>query len=528
MKFSRIVLLCLVALAMGASSAAAATAPKVTSNYYFTCALLNSGGVKCWGSGSSGELGNGSFDPSFVPVDVTGISSATDIASGDETACVVLADTTVRCWGDNSSGQLGINSYDDSNVPVTPTGVSGAKQISGNDYTFCVATTSGTVKCWGSNSSGQLNTGDTADAKVPVDVAGYANVAKVSVGPDNVCALSTAGTVKCSGINDDGELGTGTSGGPSYTPVDVVGVSNAVDIEVGNEWACALISGGTVKCWGENDNGQLGIGSTDSDEHPTPTEVPGLGGVVSLSPGYDFGCALLSDATAKCWGSNGDGEAGGGSAVSNVTSPTLVPGLSSVVSLFTTAEHTGCAVVAGGTVQCWGTNGYGQAGSGDVSLDDVYVARAVPGLSVNVVPYAATSATLTQSKKSKLDKKKKNYTAYATLSVSLSPLVGATACSGAAAGSAAYTYTTYKTVKAKGKKKRKAVKKTKTVKSNAALAANGANCLASFSFKNLPVKYVAGKKLAVTASFAGNAALEPFSSSKLSIKLAKVKVTKKK
>jgi hypothetical protein len=167
-----------------------------------------------------------------------------------------------------------------------------------------------TVQCWGSNGNGQLGDGTTANSASPVTVAGLSNVTAIAGGNAHTCARLSDGSLRCWGDNYQGQLGDG-SGVPSSTPVAVAGISTAVEIVAGWTHACARLSDGSVQCWGEGTAGQLGNGTTQNALTPTP--VSGIANAVGLTAGWwQHSCALLANADLRCWGTNDWGQFGNG------------------------------------------------------------------------------------------------------------------------------------------------------------------------------------------------------------------------
>ena len=314
-----------------------------------TCALTTGGGVKCWGSNNFGQLGNGTTTDSSTPVEVTGLTSgvAAVSAGGGYTAidytCALTTGGGVKCWGSNNLGQLGNGTTTASSAPVDVTGLtSGVAAVSVGGAHTCALTTGSGLKCWGSNSWGQLGNGTTTNSSLPLDVTGLTNgVAAVSAGWGQTCALNTAGGAKCWGSNNLGQLGNGASGPEvcgirtcSRTPIDVTGLTSGVTaIEVGLFHTCAITTTGGVKCWGDNDYGQLGNGPEGPGRcdlnycSRTPIDVAGLtSGVAAVSAGSYRTCALAIGGALKCWGRNLSGELGNGTTMHSST-PVDVTGL---------------------------------------------------------------------------------------------------------------------------------------------------------------------------------------------------------
>ena len=337
----------------------------IAAGVWHTCALTASGGAKCWGRNNYGQLGNGTTESKNTPVDVIGLSSGVAaIAAGRDHTCALNAKGGARCWGSNEYGQLGGSPVIGQLTPVNVIGLSSeVTEIAAGSYHTCALTDNGGVQCWGGNSLGQLGDGTTTDRYSPVDVVGLSNgVAAVSTGYRHTCALTASGAVQCWGSNEYGQLGNGTTANQS-APVDVTGLSSGVTaIAAGATLTCALTSGGGVQCWGNNQYGQLGDGTTS--DHFTPAGVAGLSsGVQAITAGSAYTCALTESGAVQCWGANNSGHLGDGTRTNRAT-PVDVAGFSSQVTAISAGYQHTCALTVSGAVQCWGLNDWGQLGNG--------------------------------------------------------------------------------------------------------------------------------------------------------------------
>lgn len=283
-----------------------------------SCAVTTAGAALCWGENASGQLGDGSTTVRLSPTAVDGLSSGVArIAGGAYHGCAVLTSGGVKCWGGGSfpsaPAYLGDGTTNQRLTPVDVNGLSGGVDLIGAGSSFtCVKTNGGGVKCWGSNTYGEVGDGSTTARLVPVDVFGLTSgVVSIAVGYSSACVLTDLAGVKCWGYNGRGQLGDGTTVNRPL-PADVPSLTSGVaQISAGADHFCALLIAGTVKCWGTNYSGHLGDGTLTT--RLAPVDVVGLRAPVTrIAAGATSTCALLTDASVQCWGDNQVGQVGDG------------------------------------------------------------------------------------------------------------------------------------------------------------------------------------------------------------------------
>jgi alpha-tubulin suppressor-like RCC1 family protein len=266
----------------------------------------------CWGKNDKGQLGSGTGD-SNVPVAVPGLgTTVSTLAAGEKFTCALMSNGTVLCWGENDKGQLGDGTTTDSTTPVAVAGLSSGAMAIGAGYKHsCAVLTSGTVQCWGHNNHGQLGDGTTGDSAVPVAVSGLTNADSVIGGIEHSCALTSGGSMRCWGRNDKGQLGDGT-GNDSPIPVAVNGLPfGARFIAAGEKHTCSVSVLWIAHCWGHNNKGQLGNGSTADSSIPVQILLPA--DFLAPAAGKEFTCSWRQNDNISCWGNNNAGQLGDGS-----------------------------------------------------------------------------------------------------------------------------------------------------------------------------------------------------------------------
>jgi hypothetical protein len=321
-----------------------------------TCVVVAGGELRCFG-----ELAG--LDSTSVPRPETPAGGPYSGAALGRSTSPYVAPR----WGLTAAGR--VLSLDGSANGVLQ--ASNIAQLTSGDLYWCGVTTSGGIKCLGENPYGQLGNGTTTPSGTPVDVVGFAGSGAVAVSAHNIttCAITTGGAVQCWGSNANGQVGDGTQTNRS-APANVTGLtSGATAIAVGNDHACALVGTGSaaaIKCWGDNYYGQLGNGTSSSTPSLTPVTVPAqsLGGTpIAISANASSTCALLSGGTVKCWGDNSYGQVGNNdSSTYKVVTPATVANVSGATSLSSGFWHS-CAKTSTG-VWCWGWNSDGQCGNG--------------------------------------------------------------------------------------------------------------------------------------------------------------------
>jgi len=319
-------------------------------------------------------------------MDVTSLVTPV-VAAGMAHTCMTLSNGTVQCFGYNSKGQLGDQTIEHKYVPVPVTGLPApAIALAAGFLHTCALTNQGAVLCWGNNSLAQLGDGTKEERHTPVPVKNLgAGVSDIASRYYHTCALISGGSVECFGDNTDGQLGHDSTLEISTEPLFVPGlVEEVTAVTVGASHSCVLYKGGGVACFGGNAEAQLGDGTFES--RSTPGAVVDLPPVISVRSGFLHTCALTSGGAVWCWGQGVKGQLGDGYLVTRER-PVQVAGLpTGIVGIAMGAQYS-CAWNTSGAY-CWGANENGQLGNGE-SADSVVQPVAVTGLPGTIIQMTA-------------------------------------------------------------------------------------------------------------------------------------------
>ena len=297
-----------------------------------TCVLLDTGYVACWGENQYGQLGYNTTDDvgdseavsNFGYVNLGG--TAIKLAAGGSHTCALMDTGKVRCWGYNFYGQLGYGhklNIGDGEQPWTigdvQVGAPVIDIVAGGNHT-CALLNNNSVRCWGYNFYGQLGTGSNANVgdtqaafNAPIVNLSGGTVLQLTAGANHTCAMLDTGFARCWGLGSSGQLGNGSTGSTNTPTGDLATGSKVLQIAAGAAHTCALLETGSLKCWGANAKGELGLGNTTPLTAPSATPVNMNGAtIMQVNTGANHTCVLLSTGKARCWGQNDYGQLGYG------------------------------------------------------------------------------------------------------------------------------------------------------------------------------------------------------------------------
>jgi alpha-tubulin suppressor-like RCC1 family protein len=386
------------------------TAVAIGLGWGHTCAILDNGSLRCWGTSFAG-LGLGSTDATMGDVDLGAGRTAAAVSAGAEHTCAVLDNASVRCWGYHERGRLGLamgpDAIGDDEAPssVAPLdlgpGRTGAAISAGLDHA-CAVLDDGSVRCWGFGQRGRLGYGNTEDvgddelpgSVGPVDLGAGRTAVAISAGGEHTCALLDDASVRCWGGgggqlgNSAGDVGDDETPG-SVDPIDFGSGRTAVAVSAGGRHTCAILDDASVRCFGNGGEGQLGYGNFDNigDNEPLgsvgPVDLGAGRTAVAIAAGGSHTCAVLDDGSVRCWGDYSWGQLGPGheEPVGDDETPGSVDPVDlgsgrTAVAISAGSLHT-CALLDDASVFCWGYDDSGRLGGGTVNLGAGRTALAV-------------------------------------------------------------------------------------------------------------------------------------------------------
>ena len=338
-----------------------------------TCGVGTDSRAYCWGRNEFGQLGDGTITLGrLTPGLVAGTLRFLQVSPGVFHTCGVTTDNRAFCWGHNGPGRLGDGTTTQRLTPVAVVGGLRFLEVTAGSGHSCGVTTDYRAYCWGDNDLGALGDGTITERHRPVPVAGGLAFRHLSAGGTlgslHTCGVTTANVAYCWGRNDLGQLGDGTTTN-RLKPVRVAGSLRFLLVRAAEVHTCGVTLDYRVFCWGENRSGQLGDGTTTQRLRPARVvgglqfiQVSAGGGNRGGDVGFAFTCGLTPDHRPYCWGANDLGQLGDGTGTSHPT-PAAVAGGLTFRQLSAGTGHA-CGVTPADRAFCWGRNQFGQLGDG--------------------------------------------------------------------------------------------------------------------------------------------------------------------
>lgn len=336
-------------------------ATKVASKGTTSCYLDGEGYVWCWGSNQYGQLGNETFRHSSSPIKNSYLKNIKDIAVSKGSICAVDISNRVWCWGGNNRGQLGQDNSElyQSSYPLEVAFQKPITKVIAGFDNFCAIHTDATMSCWGDNPFNIFNSAiPGAHQLKPVLYPNLSDVKDLSIGIFNLCIIKNDGSLLCNGHNASGQVGDGTF--EDKVSLTQLNLTNVRSVAAGIRTTCAVTNTNEGFCWGANPSGLIG---SDTDPYqyanPNPKQITITSDISEILLGESTACAVHSDQSLFCWGSNTHGESGNGTLNENINGSDI-PNLTLHSGSFT--ENTICGLNSENEVLCWGGNFNGQAG----------------------------------------------------------------------------------------------------------------------------------------------------------------------
>lgn len=370
--------------------------PLISLGSSHACLVTSTGNLKCWGSNSSGQLGQDTetisklSTPTTVAAAVSAVTSnIMALSAGSSHTCVVasidVATTRTVCWGSNYAGQLGAATPAESFTPIVVQGLTDAVEVYAGNGTTCARTRSGSIKCWGSNSEGAIGNGTSSDPiAIPTAINYGGAPITMDAGSGHNCLIDSDHRVFCWGDDFFGQTGVnGTvpaeiclTHGTCYTaPTQVDNLSDVVQVSAAYGMTCATKSSGAVHCWGKNHPAVLGTPPTSGPGAIFPTSVSGLELSDWVGVGGDQACAVTRSGSVQCWGNNTSNALGIGesSGITTAATPVQPIGLNANVSRLLSGDNFFCVVKSNSMLWCWGDTSQGQAGVDSAAMTSIAV-----------------------------------------------------------------------------------------------------------------------------------------------------------
>lgn len=272
----------------------------------FSCGLTAAGAAWCWGDGTAGALGNGAYASSSAPVAVNGGITFTKLSSGDALICGLASNGGTYCWGWNAYGQLGINSTTQTNAPAIRAGANNYRDVAAGYDHSCAIRDNGAGYCWGWNLIKQLAVLSlNIYEDTPMAITGGLTFTSITAGASFTCGIRDNGVIYCWGTNLLGAMGNGLPGIDNIIPLPTTSALKFRQISAGTNHVCGLDQTGYPYCWGDNSNGQLGLGNLyPLSFNPTAVLVDGVTAIpfARIQAGGNQTCAYTANGKAYCWG----------------------------------------------------------------------------------------------------------------------------------------------------------------------------------------------------------------------------------
>jgi alpha-tubulin suppressor-like RCC1 family protein len=328
---------------------------------------VKKGKIYCFGYDYYGQCGAGSRTTyRRTPVQTRNLTNVKQVSASSFHACAVTTDKKLYCWGSGSNYKLGLGNSSNYNYP-RQVRLDNVAQVSAGSYHTCAMKEDGSTYCWGYGYYGTLANGNHYSYHSPTRTR-FSTAKSIHAGKYHTCIVTRAGTVQCAGYNSFKTVAnTYNNSQMLRSPVNVANMSNVKTVHTGEYFNCALHNTGTIRCWGRNNYGMMGIGTTGSYLVNTRSNVYGITDAGDIDGGLGHVCATLKSGTVKCWGYGSYGNLGDGRGNYYSTRPVTVTGISNAAYLSESSgayNNNTCVVLRDNSMKCWGYGYYANLGNG--------------------------------------------------------------------------------------------------------------------------------------------------------------------